>query len=196
MVDEILLNSASGSYDNEENRLYFEELSCERVLAIYHKDKVDRLVISIGGKIPNGLVIIMKEEYVVLRLHKDAVQYCGVGIHLWSSFDRLDNLTKAFVSAVHGVSDGDSSLSTSSSGIFGVSTRKAYEIGCGPRRTLSCCDNTNDVVDDSETVDKEHGVESKGDAMDVLLEEYSIFAPKNPATLLLVVCGKIECYQR
>jgi len=47
------------------------------------------------------VVIIMREGNVVLRVHKDAVQYCGVGIHLWGSFDRLDNLKKGLVSAVY-----------------------------------------------------------------------------------------------
>ena len=133
----------------------------------------------------------MKEEYAVLRLHKGAVQYYGVDINLWGSFDRLDNIMNVFVSAVHSVSDGDSSLATLSSGIFGVSTWKVDEIGRGPRRTINCGFNSNDIVDNGETVDKEHGVESTEDAMDVLLEEYFIFVPKNPATLLLVVCGKL-----
>ena len=81
---------------------------------------------------------------MVLRLHKDVVQYCGIDIHLWGSFDRLENLKKALVSVIY--SDrraGDISSSTSSyrivtGGMFGVSTWRADEMGRGPRRTLNC----------------------------------------------------------
>ena len=34
--------------------LYFEELSRERVLDIYHRDNADGVMISVGGQIPNG----------------------------------------------------------------------------------------------------------------------------------------------
>jgi len=68
---------------------------------------------------------------------------------------------KKFVSVVHGVSDGDSSSLTTSSGMFDVSTWNVDEIGRGPRCALNCGDNTNDVVDDEETVDREHGLKSK-----------------------------------
>merc|ERR1719384_964475 len=48
--------TVSTDYD-ECDRLYFEELSRERVLDIYHRDKSDGVVISVGGQIPNGLAI-------------------------------------------------------------------------------------------------------------------------------------------
>jgi carbamoyl-phosphate synthase (ammonia) len=48
--------TVSTDYD-ECDRLYFEELSRERVLDIYHKDKSDGVVVSVGGQIPNGLAI-------------------------------------------------------------------------------------------------------------------------------------------
>jgi len=48
--------TVSTDYD-ECDRLYFEELSRERVLDIYQRDKADGVVISVGGQIPNGLAL-------------------------------------------------------------------------------------------------------------------------------------------
>jgi carbamoyl-phosphate synthase (ammonia) len=48
--------TVSTDYD-ECDRLYFEELSRERVLDIYQRDKSDGVVVSVGGQIPNGLSI-------------------------------------------------------------------------------------------------------------------------------------------
>jgi carbamoyl-phosphate synthase (ammonia) len=48
--------TVSTDYD-ECDRLYFEELSRERVLDIYTRDKCDGVVVSVGGQIPNGLAI-------------------------------------------------------------------------------------------------------------------------------------------
>lgn len=46
--------TVSTDYD-ECDRLYFEELSRERVLDIYQQDKSDGVIVSVGGQIPNGL---------------------------------------------------------------------------------------------------------------------------------------------
>lgn len=48
--------TVSTDYD-ECDRLYFEELSRERVLDIYHRDNADGVVVSVGGQIPNGLAL-------------------------------------------------------------------------------------------------------------------------------------------
>jgi len=48
--------TVSTDYD-ECDRLYFEELSRERVLDIYERDSSDGVVISVGGQIPNGLAL-------------------------------------------------------------------------------------------------------------------------------------------
>lgn len=48
--------TVSTDYD-ECDRLYFEELSRERVLDIYNYDHADGVVISVGGQIPNGLAL-------------------------------------------------------------------------------------------------------------------------------------------
>lgn len=48
--------TVSTDYD-ECDRLYFEELSRERVLDVYDRDKSQGVVVSVGGQIPNGLAL-------------------------------------------------------------------------------------------------------------------------------------------
>lgn len=48
--------TVSTDYD-ECDRMYFEELSKERVLDIYQQDKSEGVVVSVGGQIPNGLAV-------------------------------------------------------------------------------------------------------------------------------------------
>jgi len=46
--------TVSTDYD-ESDRLYFEELSLERVLDIYERESVAGIIVSVGGQIPNNL---------------------------------------------------------------------------------------------------------------------------------------------
>jgi carbamoyl-phosphate synthase large subunit len=55
--------TVSTDYD-ECDRLYFEELSRERVLDIYHRDNADGVIVSVGGQIPNGLAIPLDQAGV------------------------------------------------------------------------------------------------------------------------------------
>jgi carbamoyl-phosphate synthase (ammonia) len=55
--------TVSTDYD-ECDRLYFEELSRERVLDIYTQDKSDGIVVSVGGQIPNGIALPLHEAGV------------------------------------------------------------------------------------------------------------------------------------
>ncbi len=50
------------------DRLYFEEMSFERVLDIYEKENPDGIIISMGGQIPNNLA---------MRLHRQKVKVLG-----------------------------------------------------------------------------------------------------------------------
>ena len=67
----VMINSnpetVSTDYDMS-NRLYFEELSLERVLDIYEFEKSRGVVISTGGQIPNNLA---------LPLHNNGVRILG-----------------------------------------------------------------------------------------------------------------------
>ncbi|GAX13177.1 carbamoyl-phosphate synthase [Fistulifera solaris] len=59
--------TVSTDYD-ECDRLYFEELSVERVMDIYKRDKTEGVVVSVGGQIPNG---------IALNLDKNGVKILG-----------------------------------------------------------------------------------------------------------------------
>ena len=48
--------TVSTDYD-ECDRLYFDELSAEKIRDIYEADNADGVVVSVGGQIPNGLAI-------------------------------------------------------------------------------------------------------------------------------------------
>lgn len=48
--------TVSTDYD-ECDRLYFDELSGERIRDIYEKDNAEGVIVSVGGQIPNGLAI-------------------------------------------------------------------------------------------------------------------------------------------
>lgn len=54
---------------DESDRLYFEELSLERVLDICDKEQPHGVVVSVGGQIPNTLA---------LDLHRNKVPLLGI----------------------------------------------------------------------------------------------------------------------
>ncbi len=64
------------------DRLYFEELSFERVLDIYEKEKPKGVILSMGGQIPNNLA---------MRLHKANVKVLGTSP---LDIDRAENRHK------------------------------------------------------------------------------------------------------
>jgi len=63
----ILINcnpeTVSTDYDITD-KLYFEELSQERILDIYQKEKPFGVIVSVGGQIPNNLVLSLAKEKV------------------------------------------------------------------------------------------------------------------------------------
>lgn len=55
--------TVSTDYDESE-RLYFEELSLERVLDIYDREQPEGVVVSVGGQIANNLALALDQEGV------------------------------------------------------------------------------------------------------------------------------------
>ena len=55
--------TVSTDYD-ECDKLYFEELSKERILDIYHRDSAKGVIISVGGQIPNNLALPLDKANV------------------------------------------------------------------------------------------------------------------------------------
>jgi len=70
-VKTIMINynpeTVSTDYD-ESDRLYFEELTMERVLDIYEREKSQGVIVSVGGQIPNNLAV---------SLHRQGVRIMG-----------------------------------------------------------------------------------------------------------------------
>lgn len=64
------------------DRLYFDELSLERVLDIYEKEKAAGVIISMGGQVPNNLA---------LKLHQAGVRVLGTSPE---SIDRAEDRHK------------------------------------------------------------------------------------------------------
>lgn len=73
--------TVSTDYD-ECDKLYFDELSLERVLDIIDKEKPDGVVISMGGQIPNNLA---------LKLEKAGVKIMGTSV---KNIDRAESRDK------------------------------------------------------------------------------------------------------
>ncbi|KAK0067220.1 carbamoyl-phosphate synthase [ammonia] mitochondrial [Biomphalaria pfeifferi] len=60
-------NPETVSTDFDEcDRLYFEELSLERVLDIYHNEKCRGTIVSVGGQIPNNLALPLYKNGVTI----------------------------------------------------------------------------------------------------------------------------------
>ena len=113
--------------------------------------------------------MVMKEGYVVLRFWND-VQYCGLDIHLWSSFEKQNSLKAALLIALGSASETSSSYRVIAGGMFGVVNWKTDTRKRGPRRTLGKKDPQGEADD---TV------------MDVMLEENMKFVPKDGTVLVV-----------
>ena len=70
------------------DKLYFDELSFERVLDIYEKEQPSGIIVSMGGQIPNSLA---------LKLHTASVRIlgtCPVDIDTAEDWDRAELLAQ------------------------------------------------------------------------------------------------------
>ncbi|KAJ9467135.1 Protein URA2 [Diplonema papillatum] len=62
---------------DESDRLYFEELSLESVLSIYEREGARGVVVSVGGQIPNNLVIpLFKSGVTILGTSPSSIDSC------------------------------------------------------------------------------------------------------------------------
>lgn len=96
--------TVSTDYD-ESDRLYFEELSLERVLDINDAEDPAGVVVSVGGQIPNNLALdLHKQDVKVLGTHPDRIDQAedrnkysdlmdqiGVDQPAWSELADLDD---------------------------------------------------------------------------------------------------------
>ena len=90
--------------------------------------------------------IVMEEGYVTARTWPEK-KYCAFDIHLWSRFNKHDDIKKALLTAVgSGLGKYSSSYRIVAGGMFGTTTWKEDEQSRGPRYTREC------DSDDSETI--------------------------------------------
>ena len=96
--------TVSTDYD-ECDRMYFEELSSERVRDIYEKDNAEGVVVSVGGQIPNGLALPLDKAGVKLLgtpaamidnaedrfKFSDMIDEIGVQQPRWRELSSVDN---------------------------------------------------------------------------------------------------------
>ena len=65
--------TVSTDYD-ESDKLYFEELTLERVLDIYELERAEGIVVSVGGQIPNNLALPLHHQGVrILGTSADSI---------------------------------------------------------------------------------------------------------------------------
>ena len=96
--------TVSTDYDESE-RLYFEELSLERVLDIYEKEKATGVIVSVGGQAPNNIAKKMHDYGInVMGTHPYKIDSCedrdqfssmldsiGVNQPEWTSLKAMDD---------------------------------------------------------------------------------------------------------
>jgi carbamoyl-phosphate synthase large subunit len=81
--------TVSTDYDMSD-RLYFEELTLERILDIYHHEKPEGVVISTGGQIPNNLALKLKEHKIpILGTPVESIDQCEDRHKFSALLDRL-----------------------------------------------------------------------------------------------------------
>lgn len=99
--------TVSTDYD-ECDKLYFDELSLERVLDIHDKEKPNGTVISMGGQIPNNLAVKLDREGVKIMgtsvenidraesrdKFSALLDELGVDQPLWKAFSNIDDAYK------------------------------------------------------------------------------------------------------
>ena len=62
---------------DESDRLYFDELSLERVLDIYEKESASGLIVSVGGQSPNNIALNLHKNGVnILGTHPESIDGC------------------------------------------------------------------------------------------------------------------------
>jgi carbamoyl-phosphate synthase/aspartate carbamoyltransferase/dihydroorotase len=81
--------TVSTDYD-ESDRLYFEELSQERVMDIYEKENSEGIIISMGGQLPNNIAMGLYEQKInILGTSPISIDNCENRSKYSAMLDRL-----------------------------------------------------------------------------------------------------------
>jgi len=99
--------TVSTDYDISD-KLYFEELTLERILDIYEKEKPEGVIISVGGQIPNNLALKLSNSNVkILGTSSESIDLAedrskfsmlldklGIPQPKWNKFTRIKDIEK------------------------------------------------------------------------------------------------------
>lgn len=81
--------TVSTDYD-ESDRLYFDELSLERVLDIYEKEAANGVIVSVGGQLPNNIALSLHNNGAnVLGTHPSKIDNCEDRDQYSSMLDKI-----------------------------------------------------------------------------------------------------------
>jgi len=143
-------------------------------------EKVDITDVSTFGENSddNASIIsaIFQDGYITTRTWSKE-KYCAFDIHLWSSFEKHEDVKKALLGTFDSKNES-SSFRIVAGGMFGVSTWKVDERNKGPRYTQVCNMEEDKICNNA----------LEEDAMDIVLEE-SIKLVLESQTSILVICG-------
>ena len=139
--------------------------------------EVASAVLSKADAEGNIMVMVLKEGYVVARTFPSH-KYVAFDVHLWSSFEKHENIKKALIAAL-GIRSS-SSFRIVAGGMSGVGTWKDYQENRGPVFTQDCDDRDKPPTDNGVT---------KQVAMDTVLEDIASLV-KGGKSLVVVLCGE------
>ena len=85
---------------DESDKLYFEELTFERVVDIYEKEEAYGIIISMGGQEPNNIAMKLNEYGInVLGIHPESIDNCEDRFKFSSLLDELNIDQPAWITA-------------------------------------------------------------------------------------------------
>ena len=129
----------------------------------------------------NGMtvVVILQEGYIMARTYSK-YNYCAFDIHLWSSFEKHEEIKKALLAVVGSGSKSSSSFRIIAGGMFGVKTWKEDEKKKGPR-FIEVCDDHDEILP--------YDVSVEQSTIDVVLKEMLNLLDENNMSIS-VLCGE------
>jgi len=156
-----------------------------KLLQVLKKQGMHPIDSKSPGKDVTSTIISMVEGHITVRVWPDQ-KYCALDIHLWSSFNKMEQLRDALVKALGSDASSLSSYRIVTGGMKGTSTWDEDHKTIGPliEQTRSC-DGVNYV--------KEGDLNSK-ETNDIILEE-ALGLLQGDGAVAAVLCGptKEEC---
>merc|ERR1719174_606828 len=141
-------------YD-ESDRLYFEELSLESVLDIYHREVPVGVIVSVGGQIPNNLVVPLARNGVkILGTPAESIDMCEDRMKFSSLCDEIGVDQPLFSVFQAGV---EAAAWASQVG-YPVLVRPSYVLSGAAMRVVDSAEALLECLEQAVAINKEHPV--------------------------------------